>query len=261
VAASSYAAAGTFTVTGTVSGTALTTACTVTVTSAPTITSLGTATAATTVGTAPTLPSTVTATYSDKTTASVGVTWAAVAASSYAAAGTFTVTGTVSGTALTTTCTVTVSEASDLEVQMFNSNTSATTNGISPHFKITNNGSTAIDLSTITLRYYFTENGTASNSFWCDYSTAGSSYVTGAFTTLATALDTADTYLEIGFTSSAGTLAAGSSVEVQARFAKSDWSSYTQTDDYSFNSSGSAYTDWTKVTAYQNGTLVWGTEP
>lgn len=148
----------------------------------------------------------------------------------------------------------------DLEVQMFNANTQAATNGISPHFKIINNGSSAIDLSTITIRYYFTENGTQSENFWCDYSNAGTANVTGTFKTLDTAATDADTYLEIGFTSAAGTLAAGASAEVQARFSKSDWSDYTQTDDYSFNSSGTSYTDWSKIAAYASGTLVWGTE-
>jgi endoglucanase len=149
----------------------------------------------------------------------------------------------------------------DLEIQMFNANTQASTNGVAPHFKIINNGSAAIDLSTVTLQYYFTENGTQPENFWCDYSSAGTANVTGTFKTLDTAVTDADTYLEIGFSSAAGTLAAGANVEIQARFSKSDWSNYTQTDDYSFNSSGTSYVDWTKATAYQNGTIVWGVKP
>jgi hypothetical protein len=151
--------------------------------------------------------------------------------------------------------------AKNIEVQMFNSGTQASTNGMNPHFKITNTGTTAIDLSKVKVRYYFTEDGTQSNSFWCDYSTAGSSNVTGTFTKLTTALTGADTYLEIGFTSGAGTLAAGASVELQSRFSKSDWSNFTQTDDYSFNSTGTSYADWSKVTGYVSDVLSWGAEP
>jgi pectate lyase len=66
--------------------------------------------------------------------------------------------------------------------------------------------------------------------------------------------------LEVGFTSAAGTLAVGASVEVKARIWKSDWSDFTQNDDYSFNASATSYVDWTKVTAYIAGTLAWGTE-
>ena len=51
----------------------------------------------------------------------------------------------------------------------------------------------------------------------------------------------ADYYLEISFTDGAGNLEPGASIEVQGRFSKSDWSNYTQTDDYSFNSSNSYY--------------------
>jgi hypothetical protein len=59
-------------------------------------------------GTAPVLPSTVTATMSDGTTQSVAVTWASVAASQYAQAGTFTVTGTIANSTVTATANVTV---------------------------------------------------------------------------------------------------------------------------------------------------------
>jgi len=56
-------------------------------------------------------------------------------------------------------------------------------------------------------------------------------------------------------------LAAGANTVIQTRVAKSDWSNYTQTDDYSFNSTGTTYADWTKVTGYVSGALAWGTEP
>jgi hypothetical protein len=67
--------------------------------------------------------------------------------------------------------------------------------------------------------------------------------------------------LEIGFTSGAGNLAAGASTQVQCRCAKSDWSNYTQSNDYSFNSFATSYVDWTKVTGYVSGAMAWGVEP
>ena len=36
---------------------------------------------------------------------------------------------------------------------------------------------------------------------------------------------------------------------------------YTQTNDPSFDATKIMYADWNRVTLYQNGTLVWGTEP
>lgn len=67
--------------------------------------------------------------------------------------------------------------------------------------------------------------------------------------------------LEIGFKASAGSLAAGQSTEIQARFSKTDWTNYTQTDDYSFAPTQTAYAEWTKVTGYIAGSLQWGIEP
>lgn len=161
---------------------------------------------------------------------------------------------------------VTVTDSSvvvsgSLTIQEYNASTSTSSNSITPRFKLVNTGSTAIDLSTVKIRYYFTKNGSQAQTNWCDWSTVGSTNVTSSFVTMSTAVTGADTYLEIGFTSGAGTLAAGASIEVQTRFAKSDWTNYTQSDDYSFNSSNNNYVDWAKVTAFIDGALVWGSEP
>jgi hypothetical protein len=60
----------------------------------------------------------------------------------------------------------------------------------------------------------------------------------------------ADTFVEIGFTSGAGSLAAGGGTTIQARIAKNDWPNYTQTNDYSLNSTATTYIDWAKTTRY-----------
>ncbi|MEC0183755.1 glycosyl hydrolase [Paenibacillus peoriae] len=150
--------------------------------------------------------------------------------------------------------------AGDLTIQAFNGNTSASTNGISPKFKLVNTGDSAIKLSDVKLRYYYTIDGEKAQNFWCDWSSIGSANVTSKFVKLATPVAGADYYLEIGFTSSAGTLNPGQSAEVQARFSKTDWSNYNQADDYSFKASSNQFVDNEQVTGYMNGKLVWGTE-
>ena len=71
----------------------------------------------------------------------------------------------------------------------------------------------------------------------------------------------ADHYLEVGFGSGAGSLAAGASTgDIQNRFNKTDWSNFDETNDYSYGTNTS-YADATKVTVYVNGTLAHGTEP
>lgn len=149
----------------------------------------------------------------------------------------------------------------NMKVTMFNGNREASTNGIAPRFKLVNTGNESINLSDVKIRYYYTIDGENAQNFWCDWSSAGTANVTGTFVKMPTAKTGADYYLEIGFTQAAGTLSAGQSVEVQARFAKSNWTNYTQTGDYSFEGSAASYVDWDKATGYLGGNLIWGIEP
>lgn len=151
--------------------------------------------------------------------------------------------------------------AGDLTIQAFNGNTSASTNGISPKFKIINTGNSAIELSDVKLRYYYTIDGDNAQSFWSDWASIGSANVTSTFVKLAAPVAGADYYLEVGFTSSAGTLNPGQSAEIQTRFSKNNWSSYNQADDYSFKATSSQFANNEQVTGYINGQLVWGIEP
>jgi endo-1,4-beta-xylanase len=148
-----------------------------------------------------------------------------------------------------------------IKVQFYNQSKTDPSNQLYLNFQLVNTGSSAVSLSNIKIRYWYTEDGTQAQSFWCDYSPVGSSSVTGVFGKLSTAKTGADTYVEVGFSSSAGSVNAGAGTQVQCRCAKSDWSNYTQSNDYSFNSSASSYVDWTKVTGYVSGALAWGSEP
>ena len=40
-----------------------------------------------------------------------------------------------------------------------------------------------------------------------------------------------------------------------------DWSNFAEADDYSFDPTKLSFADATRVTVYQNGTLIWRTEP
>ncbi|NQX46095.1 beta-mannosidase [Paenibacillus tritici] len=151
--------------------------------------------------------------------------------------------------------------AGDLTVQAYNGSTGASTSGVSPKFKVVNTGDSAISLSDVKLRYYYTIDGEKDQSFWIDWSSVGSANVTGTFVKLDTPVAGADYALEIGFTSSAGTLNPGQSAEIQIRFSKADWSNYNQADDYSFKASGSQFANHEQVTGYVSGQLVWGMEP
>jgi endoglucanase len=125
-------------------------------------------------------------------------------------------------------------------------------------------GSTVVPLSELKIRYWFTREDTANQTFNCDWAAVpGScSNVTGMFVQLNPTRPGADFYLEVGFTAGAGSIAAGGqSGEIQARFNKNDWSNYIKTGDYSFDPTKLSFADWTRVTLYRNGVLVWGAEP
>jgi len=151
-------------------------------------------------------------------------------------------------------------ETGVIQIQMFSGSTSDVTNGIMPRYRLTNTGTTPIKLSDVKIRYYYTIDGEKSQNFWCDWSSVGSNNVTGTFVKMAEPKEGADYYLETGFTDGAGYLQPGQSIEVQNRFSKTDWSNYSQTNDYSF-STNTSYGENDRVTVYIAGVLVSGIEP
>jgi len=137
-------------------------------------------------------------------------------------------------------------------------------NQLYAHYQIINNGTTAVPLSSLTMRYWFTnEAPTDPLVFACDYALVGCSNVTANFVSLSTPVTMANSYLQIGFTAAAGSIAPGqSSGEIQTRIHHVNWSEFITTDSYSFISDESfVYKPTQTVTLYLNGVLVWGVEP
>ena len=150
-----------------------------------------------------------------------------------------------------------------LKAQYKAGNVATSTNGIRPLLQIVNTGTTSVALSQVTVRYWFTNDGSQATTYWCDWAQIGQTNLSGTVKTVSPARTGADRYLEIAFKTTAGNLAAGASTgEIQSRFSKSDWSNYTQTNDASYDpTKATSYVDWNRVTVYVNGTLVWGLEP
>ncbi len=145
-----------------------------------------------------------------------------------------------------------------VKVQYKNADTSATDSQIKPTIQLVNTGSSAISLSGVTVRYYFTSDGGASTfTTNCDYAVLGCATLTQSVSTASGT--NADHYLQVAFGS--GTLAAGASTgDIQLRLNKTDWSNFSETNDYSYGTNTS-YADAPKITAYSGGTLVFGTTP
>ncbi|TDD18625.1 cellulose binding domain-containing protein [Nonomuraea diastatica] len=126
----------------------------------------------------------------------------------------------------------------------------ATTAQAEPWLQLFNDGTTTIPLNQVKIRYYLT--GSETYRFACSWAVVGCSTVSGQFVRQ----QGGDQYLEVGFTS--GSLAPGRTTgDMQLRFYRSDWQTFTQGDDYSYGPQTS-YSNWDKVTVYVNGTLSWG---
>lgn len=137
-----------------------------------------------------------------------------------------------------------------------------TSNELKPYLEIVNAGSAAQPLGELTVRYWFTADGAGPETYVCDYAAIGCARVHGTVQTLSPPRATADAYLEIGFVAGAGSIAPGASTaDIQNRVHKDDYSNYDQSNDYSFDAAHGQLADWSRVTLYRAGKLVWGTEP
>jgi hypothetical protein len=131
-------------------------------------------------------------------------------------------------------------------------------------YQAVNTGTSAVPLSSVTMRYWFTNETPADPLvFECDWAQVSCSNITARFVVLPSPVSKANTYVEISFKAGAGSLAPGQSTgEIQTRVHHVNWSNFNTTETYSFISDPSfVYKDTQTVTLYQNGALVWGVEP
>ena len=148
----------------------------------------------------------------------------------------------------------------NLRLQYRAADTNATDNQMKPHLNIVNAGTTAVPMSELTIRYWYTNDGNQPQVYNCDHASRGCSNISASFVSIP-AVTGANTYLQLSFSAGAGSLAPGQqSGEIQTP-AQPELEQYNEANDYSFDPTKTAFADWTRVTLYRNGTLVWGTEP
>nr|WP_231780416.1 cellulose binding domain-containing protein [Spirosoma sp. KNUC1025] len=154
---------------------------------------------------------------------------------------------------------VAITSVTALKVYSENKNSTSTTNQISTYLKLANEGNVPVDYGQITVRYWFSAEGPNPLVYNLDYAELGNGNIKSKFVKEIRA--GTDTYLELSFVSPLGQLNPLSSTGIiQQRINKSDWSSFNEANDYSYKPAG-ALAENVKITAYINGTLVYGQEP
>jgi alpha-L-arabinofuranosidase len=152
--------------------------------------------------------------------------------------------------------------AGGLVLEYANYNPSPASPLAQPAFRIMNTSGASVALSGLTIRYWYTTDSPQTQQFKCDYAKVGCANLAGSFLSLTPTTSTADNYVQLSFTAGAGSIAAGAnSGPIEIRFNKSDWSSYNQTNDFSWNAQMTSFRPASTVGLYQDGQLVWGSEP
>lgn len=146
-----------------------------------------------------------------------------------------------------------------LKVYSENKNGNPNTNQVSTHLKLANEGNIAVDYSQLTVRYWFSSEGDKPLVYTLDYAELGNNNIRSRFVKENRA--GADIYLELSFGPALSQLNPLSSTGIiQQRINKNDWSNFSEANDHSYKPAG-VLSENTKITAYLNGSLVYGQEP
>lgn len=150
----------------------------------------------------------------------------------------------------------------DIQAEYRVGDAEASDNQLKPQLQIANNGSENIPLEEITIRYWYTDENGQDKQYHCDYAVVGCSNIEAQFHTMDQPTEEADAYLEISFTSGAGSLAPDTVTgQIQNRINYTNWTNFEETNDYSYDGSQTSFAPVDTVTLYRNGQRIWGVEP
>ncbi|HEY4159931.1 MAG TPA: cellulose binding domain-containing protein, partial [Polyangiaceae bacterium] len=148
-----------------------------------------------------------------------------------------------------------------------------TDNGSKPYMRIVNTSTSPVAMAGLTIRYWVTLNqappmldpGAVGEQYSCDFATTppGCGIWSASFVPVSPIRSLADTYLLLTYVGTTDTIPANNgSMVIQARWNTNGFLVLDERNDYSYSAiPPSTYTDWSKITLYQNGSLIWGTEP
>lgn len=149
-----------------------------------------------------------------------------------------------------------------LKLRVYSENKNSNTNGntISTYLNLVNEGNMPVSYEDLSIRYWFTADGSQNLNHWIDYAKLGSGNIQGKFVGNL-GLNKADTYFQISVKPMLGSLYPSSSTgNIQYRVAKTDWSNFNETNDHSYKVAARSDTN-NRVTIYYKDQLVYGIEP
>jgi|GEM_PF-260389 len=147
-----------------------------------------------------------------------------------------------------------------LKVLFANKNNNTNSNSISATLQINNEGNVPLSYEDLSLRYWFTPEGNSALNYWIDYAKLGTNKLSGQFINAA-GLGGSDTYFELNANPELGLLYPLSTTgSIDFRIAKSNWTTFNETDDYSFKPKA-ALAENNHITVYYKGQLIYGIEP
>jgi hypothetical protein len=150
-----------------------------------------------------------------------------------------------------------VASATALQVWSQNAGGQPQGNTLSTYLQLRNVGNQAIAYQDLTLRYWFSPEGTTKLNGFVDYAQLGNKNVSITFGKAGT-----ETYAELRFSAALGSLVPLSNTgNVQYRIAKDDWSAFNQPNDFSYQPASRMLAENNHITVYQQDQLVYGQEP
>jgi len=162
------------------------------------------------------------------------------------------------------TATSTPAGTGSLTVYYLTGTTANDTNSPHPQIEVKNTGTGPLSLNNVEIRYWFNcdcTNQTVQTSVdWAGLMPTGTSVTSDVLDTVVPTSEGGQTdYISYKFTGNL-VLQPGQSIEIQGRFNLSDWSNMVQNNDWSY-ADYTSFTEWTHITGYVSGSLVWGQEP
>jgi hypothetical protein len=127
-----------------------------------------------------------------------------------------------------------------------------------PFLSVLDAGNIQLELSEVTVRYWFSRDTTSPIQAYCDYAQIGCNHVNLSVHPVSGRRG-ADAYLQVAFDPVALEVE-DSSGPIHIRMQRSDWGPLDESNDYSYNTNQN-FEPSTTVTAYLRGKLVWGAEP